>query len=63
MYKLKFYIAEGINKGNFDHEEKFHSSFDMITRYKEVYVKWSSTNPTAWYRYDGMSDWIRLAGF
>lgn len=64
MYKLRFYFTEGVNKGNLDHEEKFCSPFDMIARYKEVYVKWSSTNPTAWYRASSIDGkWIRLSGF
>lgn len=43
MYKLRFYTKSG----NIDHEESFHSPFDMVERYKRVFVKYSATNPTA----------------
>lgn len=60
MYKLRFYNE----KGNFDHEEIFSGPFKMIERYKEVFVFYSATNPTAWYKYDDINnEWCRLSGF
>lgn len=64
MYKLRFYVRKGPNRGKFDHEEKFTGPFEMMERYKSVFILYDSTNPTAWYHYGTEeNEWVRLSGF
>lgn len=63
MFKLRFYVTSGPNKGDFDHEEKFHHIYDLIERYQEVFTKYSSTNPTAWMHTETEYGWVRVPGF
>lgn len=57
-YKLRIYSKSG----DLDHEEHFLDAFALVKRYREIFVKWSPVNPTAWYKPDGMP-WARLSGF
>lgn len=59
MYKLRIYNE----RGSVDHEEIFESCEEMIQRYKELFVKYSAVNPTAWVNLDVPLGWMRLPGF
>lgn len=60
-YKVRFYIQDGANKGNLDHEEFFDTKEDALKAYRKVFDRnLYSLNPTVWVAEDG--DWRRLMG-
>lgn len=59
-YKLRIYKKSG----DLDREEHFLDAFALVNRYREIFVKWSPVNPTAWYLPSNMdAEWVRLSGF
>lgn len=66
-YKLKFYRTNGYNRGSVHHEEYFETLGQLDARYKEVFIKFSAFNPTAW-EFKGVDwyspfEWYRIMGY
>ncbi len=65
MFKLRFYLLDGWNKGNLDHEEYFDTFAEARERYDEVFrLELYGLNPTMWEATDDdRTEWTRIHGF
>ena len=61
-YKVRFYVLDGVNKGDLDREEFFSIREDALRAYRKVFNRdLYSLNPTVWVKIG--DDWRRLMGY